>query len=250
MSDQFTTTGSRDVAIRDDLPERQLVAFNRAQMQEAQTQLVEWAQRKRTQAEQDRDDASAAKTSALAAGFDTTGLNRMLRTATKRVEFFEKMQAAAAAGYAIIPDLPVDVFAVRTNRQRPLPKTSKFAWDPHEQTSEAPPAGQGEYHDALPTVSQKPDEDVDHVKRLEYFYFATDWQAVDFPMIVAKPQIIERVNSAMSRKFFDEIGVLPGRAAQKGDPVVVGIIKNPVARGVRNNRVMFLIAWYVDTREI
>jgi hypothetical protein len=53
---------------------------------------------------------------------------------------------------------------------------------------------------------------------------------------------------AIALKIFDEIGSLPKRR-RKGDPIVVGRICGGFGDADRKV-ITFLIAWYVDTREL
>ena len=62
---------------------------------------------------------------------------------------------------------------------------------------------------------------------------------------MAKVELIERTKEAIEAAIFDEIGIID----QPKDPILVGTIKSwrpeRWAQGM-----MFLIAWYVDTKTL
>lgn len=253
MNDLATQEQSADLTTTDEMPEHlQLVAYSKEQMQAAQVQLVAWFTRKLTEAQQQRNEASDAKTSALAGGFNTAPFHRMWERASKMCEFYEKAVDAVQAGYVIMPDLPVDVFAVRTKRRIPLKGETPYQSDSIEQHSEAPASGEGHYVDSLPVIYRRTYPETDPKtgeKRKKFMYFAKEFaEKIDFPLSIAKPVIMDRVAEAMQMKIFDEIGVLPNRREKKKDPIVVGIIKRPGGDKYNKRRLMFLLAWYVDTK--
>lgn len=241
-----------NLATVDEMPEHlQLVAYSKEQMQSAQKQLAEWFSRKLSEAEQQIKEASDAKTSALAGNFNTAPFHRLWQRAKKLAEFYEKALAAVEAGYVVMPDLPVDVFAVRTLRRIPLRKESNWARENREQSSEAPAIGEGRYVDSVPVEHQYRYDDNDPktgevVKKMAYFA-AEFSESIDFPLSIAKPVIMDRVAEAMQMKIFDEIGVLPNRKEKKKDPIVAGIIRRPGDK-YNQRRLMFLLAWYIDTK--
>jgi hypothetical protein len=77
---------------------------------------------------------------------------------------------------------------------------------------------------------------------------------VDFPVALATPAVLDATQAAMAKNIFDEIGGLPGRRSRKGDPIVVGRILRPTAAPITSWQlrpaVTFLIAWWVDTRQL
>ena len=241
-----------NVELCDEPRELQLIAYSRDQMALAQTKLVGWAQRKIAEYQEQVQNASLAKTAALAGNFNTAPFQKMLTRAATMVEFYEKVEAALAAGYTIIPDLPVDVFSIRTMKSRPKPMASKWSNDTRAQTSESPPIGHGDYVDSDPLSAHTRTEYIEDSKTKDLnpqrIFAAVEFRdVIDFPMSMAKAEIMEEVDAAMQHKVFDEIGVLPNRRIQKKDPVVVGIIKDPRSSAYSKRRLMFLIAWYLDT---
>lgn len=81
--------------------------------------------------------------------------------------------------------------------------------------------------------------------------YPAEWREVDFPITMAKPEIMQATTRAMALKIFDQFGILPAEANRtgprpKGDPLVVAQIIDP--RPTSDRRVTFMIAWHLDTR--
>lgn len=248
------STEVSNVVVADEPMELQLVAHSREQMAAAQTKLIDWAQRKIDEQKLESEEASKAKTVALAAGFDTGPFHRSHLKAVRLIDFYEKLKAAFSAGYVLIPDFPVDVFAIRTNKRYPAAQESRYRNDTRNQSSEGPSLGEGEYVDSDPTICKGSTyHEENHKKELVPVQF---WKAdefkdvIDFPMSIAKAAVMDDVACAMQQKIFDEIGVLPNRRQIKKDPIVVGIIRDPRSSTYNKRRVMFLLAWYLDTRTL
>ena len=87
-------------------------------------------------------------------------------------------------------------------------------------------------------------------------YFNKAFEDVEFPLDLAKPELMRITSEAMALKLFDEIGVLrvqrDDTAVAKGDPVILGRIIHPVGRDYNSarTRLTFFIGWYVDTRDL
>jgi hypothetical protein len=168
----------------------------------------------------------------------------------QRVTYYEKMLQAVEAGYTIIPWNWMDVFAVRVNR-------------------ETPKRGEGDGADFQAAINRLPDAKGENLKAgvgryvgdsvigtataytktengkeiTRYSAWPTDFTEVDFPVMAAKPELMNATAAAMALKIFDEIGVAPNRRGR--DPLILGTIKGP---GYVKQH--FLIAWYLDTRAL
>lgn len=241
MSTDLQTTETPVVA--DVTDELQLVARTPGEMKIAQASLAGWCRHKVEIAEKDAADMAESLHIAINAGFKIGPLERQERIARKRVDFYRKVQAAVEAGYCIVPNLPVDVFAIRTRKNSPRFESSTQR---NLQESEAPPLGDGSYVNSEPkfgsyTTKAKNWEGKEYDQQR---FTPQDFQDVEFPISVATPLVMSATVEAMALRCFDELGILPERRG-KGDPIVVGIIKQPGRRPVS-----FLIAWYVDTGEI
>lgn len=177
----------------------------------------------------------------------TRGWTRQVSLAKKRVVYYEKGLAALLQGYCIVPDFPVQVFAVRTDKESPPSKVFRWGGVPDVEPRELK-KGEGEYVAADPTVLEWTTEGSDPPKTKRTHHQAVDFREVDFPFKLVKPQILTDLDEALKLKLFDEIGVLPATARQP-DPVLVGRIKRKT--GTYSEHVLtFLITWWIDTRSL
>lgn len=251
MSTDLTTTEASVPVAADVVDDLQLVALNPADMRVAQQSLAEWFKQKAEIMRHDADEAVELMESAIKHGFAHASFERLCRVAERRAEYYEKCQAAVEAGYSLVPNFPIDAFVIRTTKKRPARRESRWWRDNRNQSSDMPPLGTGEHKASTPVeahrlefkgVDPKTKEPV-HEDR---WFAASFAEEVEFPVSIAKPAIMNATAQAMALKCFDEIGVLPERRG-KGDPLVIGQILDP--RGGRR-RCSFLIAWYIDTKEL
>lgn len=238
-----------------------VLAKNRAEMIEAQTQSVGWALNKLTEIQSELAEAEANLDQAKQNKWKITGWQNSVRRAKKRCEYYEKIHAALEAGYVIIPNFPIDVFAVRTNRAYPLAQYNQntSSWGDNidrTQTSEVLALGDGTHFDSVPAVRANTWVDKNGIK--QYNWHADSFNDVDFPIKGVKPTILEETSKALLLKIFDEVGCNPGRQGwspgkglnKKADPMVVGRIKYKVGGYSEDKVVSFLITWWLDFKDI
>lgn len=222
-----------------------VIARNSQEMLAAQGQLTAWAANKVTEAEKELEQFQENYDIAKRNKWRTVGLESAVRIARKKYQFYEKMKIAVEAGYVIVPNFPIDIFAIRTAKTGPKEGGTSNHWDSHIQKSELPMLGEGEYVSDRPTQLQESWTEKDKEGRdvTKHWYTAGEFQEVDFPFTAVKPQILDEVSRAMALKAFDEIGILPARRS-KSDPMVVGQI---VFRNSGNERrLSFLITWWLS----
>lgn len=216
------------------------------EMAAAQQAMIEWTVQKVREVQADLSDADASLQVAVASGWRIEALERIVNKAARMVTFYEKVHAALAAGYYIVPPFPIDIFTIRTDRRRPNAKRSTRRWDLHEQSARLLPVGQGRYVDHVPTVHQRTYKAADVGKKEDMTeYFAESFRDVTFPFALAKPQIMEATAAAMALKVFDQLGVLPSIA--RADPIVCGQILKP---NIYKTPVTFFVAWWLDTKTL
>jgi hypothetical protein len=226
------------------------IASQPDEMCAAQGKLILWARQRLDEARQQQADLQENVEIAKKNKWGSGGLERAYSRAVKVTEYYEKILAALEAGFVLVPNFPVEVFAIRTRRRTPNKQTNRNKYDRKPQTSEAPPAGAGGYVGAFPAVWQRnlgkdpKDQTRDYIE-----YFAKAFQPVDFPFSAAKPVILDATERAMALKCFDSIGALPA-SANKGDPIIVGRIEHAGTPKWNRKTVTFMIAWFVDTREL
>lgn len=245
-----------------------VVARNPQEMMAAQSRLIAWAVHKHSEARQDYDELAENHSIAVKNKWRADALGRQAAKALKRAEFYEKILGALEAGYVIVPNLPIDVFAIRTERAKPKRNetSGKSAWidninDPRAQESERPALGIGEYvnpETKNKTHAREADTKPDQQQQYHIRKWADSFKEIEFPFATARPEILDSASHAMALRLFDDIGVSPSTKTArmvtrmpevKGDPMIVGRVllrKN----AYQTAAVSFLIAWWVNTKEL
>jgi hypothetical protein len=235
--------------------ELEVSATTPLEMSQAQDSLIAWCGQKIEAMKREASELAENLAIAIKNKWKTDILRRHSALASKRVTFYEKIKAALEAGYCIVPNFPIDLFAIRTDRKKPK---SKWYFGSYEggswnfmQPSAQLPVGEGEYKSVHPLVQTNVDtETKDGVTKKHYSEHATDFDEVTFPIQMAKPKIMESVSRAMALKIFDQIGLF---AQGTGDPIITGEIVDPrSANGnpTNNRRVTFIIAWHLNVRDL
>jgi hypothetical protein len=232
-----------------------VIATNPAAMQDAQTSLLVWADHKISEVVKELVDARNQRDIAKERKWNPAGWAREVVKHEKRIDFYKKIKAALEAGYYIVPPFPIDVFAIRTKRNSPLPLVSSSS-DNHDQPAQLLAVGEGQYVDPKPVRErdehQEPDGKGGQRKVVEYY--ATDYNPVDFPFKLARAEIRDATDKALNLKIFDRLGVLP--AQRSPDPIVCGEILVPnqpsyaYSRFGQPKSVMFFVAWWLDTKTL
>lgn len=232
-----------------------VVATNATQMAVAQKNLVVWAEEKVSALVAERDEQQKNLDIAKKRKWRFTPFTRLVKRLDARVEFYEKIKAALEAGYTIVPNFEeIDVFAMRTTRQRPRGNrvTSDARWPttPQNQATNRPALGEGRFVNTEANNARR-----HHVKRDDKGFetnqvtlWADSFAAIDFPFRLVKPEILEQTAQAMERLCFDDVGILPNRQRRRGDPMILGRIH--LKEGLTTKTVSFLITWFVDTRAL
>jgi hypothetical protein len=182
----------------------------------------------------------------------TETLKRHVGYAKDKVAFYEKIISALEAGYQIVPDMDVELFAVRTSKKTPSSKTvtgtaSYGGPALNSHTSNHPPVGEGKYVHPNRGLSQaddweKDDKDGKKVKMQTRWW--EDFTSPEFPFQLVKSPILVMTGEAMKKLIFDEMGVLP--RTRGADPVVVGRITLKGSRTWQRKSVNFMVAWFID----
>lgn len=233
-----------------------LVALTPAEMPAAQTALVGWCEQKIAQVTTIVAD--------LKHNFEIATKNRWsprhslakaIAREEKRIDYYGKIKAAVEAGYLIIPNFPVDAFAVRV---RPEEARKKTATHISAALTDVTPAllaaGEGEYvDDKRPVIDgryeephPKPNYQGQTITRGEVTVKEYD-EDIDMPLMTVKPVVLQAVERAMALKIFDSLGIVQQR---KADPIIVGTINDPREkwdhRSSSAKRVTFFVAWWLD----
>jgi ParB-like chromosome segregation protein Spo0J len=139
--DEATTTTQAEDSIH-------LIARNPNEMALARTNMEQWLRQKIAACEREENELFAALEKAMNAGWDADTLKRHSSLAEKRTRFYRKALIAVEAGYTLVPNFPIDVFAMRVKRSRP-PRhdevSSYSAPRAHVPEPSSLPAGEGRY---------------------------------------------------------------------------------------------------------
>jgi hypothetical protein len=239
-----------------------LIAKNPRQMAKSQKSLQEWLTNKVAFEKHEVDDMQQAFNIAAEKGWETAALERQVLRATSRVRYYEKLLAAVDEGYCIVPNFPVDFFAIRTRNKMPRSQFKEIRdatnWqDPAASFDDVPggnlPIGEGRYVSPEPEVERGEQtvvatEGAQKGKEiLVKEAWTTDFMEVAFPLIAARPEIMDATAIAMAHKFFDAIGILPPQ--KQPDPLIIGKIFGAGRRWLRAET-SFMIAWHLDLRSL
>jgi hypothetical protein len=228
----------------------QLTATEPDEIASAQQALIAWCNQKILDLRREQKDLQDAYEHAVSQKWASGTLKRHAALAVKRIEFYEKMKAALEHGYVIIPNFPVTVFAIRTEKEKPLKLASTNYYDTHEQKSEMLPASEGEYKNPFPKAFQRTyDEPTkENPQRKVTYYWAEEWKDLEFPVSMSKVQIMEATTRAMALKLFDDFGIMPER--KKEDPIIVARLLDPRSTKYNRRFVTFMVAWHLNTRDL
>lgn len=237
-----------------------LVALHPGQLEACQQQLIGWAQAKLQAERQKCEELKENVRIATVAGMRTELIIKHLNSATRRAQFFEKVGEAVKAGYYIIPNMPMDVFAIRRKTAPQKSRTNTYdkeqTWGHHDNLQPIEPSvlpvRVGDYENPQLVEKYRTGTYADGGKDKVFYQTTSDGfrDEIDFPFALAKPEVLTATQQALALKIFDEIGVMPARREKRSDPMVIGRIRNPSRKHDRDRDVSFLIAWFLDTDRI
>src|SRR5216684_5598999 len=241
------------VAVQEPAAEKRLTVFarNPQEMNVAHGQLIKWTLGKLGEIRGEIDELQENLDIAVKNGWRSSTLRRQLGKAKGRVEFYRKVKAALEAGYCIVPNFPIDVFAIRTTRERPLRnKARRDDWTPaiSDQRSESPPISEGAYVSPQAEVWKREAKYTDEkkIEHTQITVWAESFVGVDFPFVFAQPEVLHATQQAMVDRVFDELGVSPARGRPRGDPMVIGRIYAPHGTYSRDSKALsFVVAWFL-----
>lgn len=227
-----------------------LVARNPQEMAAAQADLAIWLQNKVASMDREISEVSTALAVAKANKWATSALANQVARGNQRKKFYEKTLLAVQLGYTIVPNFPIDVFAIRTNKESPKWQHNESQWTPQVSNEKAQllPAGTGRYQGETPLVYRGSNDttDKDGKKKTVNWIETAAFADVEFPVMAARVEVMDATAQAMTAKLFDSIGICP--QSRKGDPLIIGRIIEAHRFGAKE--VSFLIAWHLDLRTL
>jgi len=242
-----------------DQPLVHLIATDPHQMADAQQDLRKFLAAKVCEVRNEIADVKHAYKVAVQNKWAASTLKRTLEREQDRLVFYEKALAAVDAGYTIIPNFPIDVFAVRTKRNAPRQIVRESSWNQSaasrsipDEKGQALPVGEGRYVSKNQIVQKETQTIKDEKTGKEtetHLAWPVEFAKVVFPINVARPQVMEATAQAMLLKVFDEIGICP--PVRQPDPLLIGRIAMKKRGGWGEPKALsFLIAWHLDLRTL
>lgn len=235
--------------------EFQLVARNSTELSAAHAKMIEWAERMQVKCETERAEQQANLDISVTNGWaNSPTFERRIARLSARIEFYAKIEAALRAGYCIVPNFEMDVFAIRTTRGNPTGRPRTGWSNDFTQAPQRLPIGEGDYVHSQPVVHQRkdtvPDSRFPGQTREEWTQWPVAFKDVEFPIAIAKPVLMAAAAKATADKLFDEIGIARDtqgwRGARAGDPFLLGRLRNPR----RAPDVTFFLGWYFDPSRV
>ncbi len=228
-----------------------LVALAPSDIPATQQAITNWCEEKIASLAVERSDFLDHARIAEKNEWQSKGLRAAAQRTQRTIEYYEKVKAAVAEGYLIVPNFPVEVLAVRVSRRRPEHEVENQPGYLSNVKPDLSGVGEGRNVSPRPTYQAVPytrPDPQDPKKTEERYRYVTDeyGDVAGFPMLAVKPVVVAATARAMALKVFDDIGVVTGR---KQDPVVVGRIYDPRDRW-RQKFATFFIAWWFETRAL
>jgi len=226
----------------------ELVALAPSDMPAAQQALTAWCDHKIRTLGDELKEIEDHRLIATANGWKMASLTSRINLTARRVTYYEKLKAAVEAGYLIVPNMPVDVLAVRVKRATPRHAIASYEGSTNFNAEpQLLPAGEGRYVDDRVFT-----RDISYVatdqagKSTKVDRYVTDqYDEPDFPWAAVKPAVLDATARAMALKIFDQIGVVTNTSGR--DPIMVGQLLDP--RGQRRCATFFL-AWWLNTADL
>lgn len=236
----------------------QLVATSAIEMSSAQADIATWLTGKLASIAAEISECETAREEAKKHKWKTTTFSSIISKARVRWNFYEKVLEAVKAGFTIVPNFPIDVFAIRVQREAPVGDKEYNNGRPADWRAEKPealPLGDGSYVSVKPKVSRWQEDVKDasgKVTGQKHYLIPTGFQEAEFPVMAAHPVVMQATAEARDKLLFDQIGICPPtRRKGRGDPLIIGQILETVPKwGEPPHIVSFLIAWHLDLKTL
>jgi hypothetical protein len=230
-------------------------------MQAAQLDIAAWLRNRLKSLFAEWSELDAALNEAARNGWRMEPLQRQLNKVGAQEKFYTKALLAVEAGYTIVPEFPIDVFAIRVKRKHVTQQyvETRGQWSNpvsniEDQQSDLPTAGEGRYESPTAKLrgQTRTENDGKGGKEIIKCAFTDDWGDIVFPLKAARPVVMNATAQAMAMKVFDQIGIcrpVRNAAARTGDPLIVGQV---LSNGPHWSRkcINFIIAWHLNLNEL
>jgi hypothetical protein len=224
-----------------------VVARNASEMASSREQLGQWPLGKIAEAKAALTTAETELAKVKEMHQRTAAFKSKVDDAAADVVFYEKLHAALAAGYCIVPDFPVQIIAVRTVAEEPASVERKVTWGGSMPAVSPDGAALGEGRYVSPeTKNEIEKRPGDKEGSIEKWRVAKGFQKVSFPVKLARMAILENLDRAQKTLIFDSIGILPNTSRPRPDPMLIGRIEHSRS----DKSVSFMIALWLDTKTL
>lgn len=247
-----------------------VIASNPVEMAHAQADMIAKVEQRIEQTKKEIALAEENLEQAKSQKIKTSGWRTVLRKFQGELTYYEKVLLALQNGYFVVPDMPVSLIAVRTDKMRATHgKTETCGMNIKDETPLNLPVGEGHY--VAPEVpverwmEEEKIEGKDYPKRTAMVKATGELLPPDFPIKIVRPEILSELGRAQKMRIFDAIGLAPAdMRSRKRDPMIIGIIStakermdswvngshatSAVPRGHR--RMCFLLKWWLDLDSI
>jgi hypothetical protein len=223
----------------------QIIALFPTDLAPAQQSLISWCDQRIEHWIKEQGEAKDAYAYAVKQKWNASRFRTQMQKANRKIEFYRKVRRAIELGYLIVPNLPLDIIAIRTNAiEARGGKTSTSKWTRFEQMPKNLPSGEGRYTSPKPAIYS--DERAVKDGKTETFYYPAELsEELELPVRLQKPQVLQAIDQARAHKLFDQIGVCSDASA---DPIVCGVIRE--SNSFSGKRLTFFLAWYINLADI
>jgi hypothetical protein len=221
-----------------------IIALSPTDLVPAQQSLIGWCDQRITHWIAEQKEATDGHKHALANKWNAAPFKRLIQKANRKIGFYKKVRQAIEAGYLIVPNFPLNIFAIRTTAVEARADESSSRWSNFEQSCRVLSPGEGEYRNPLPTKDTYADTNKEG-KEVTMYYPTELKDELEIPLHLVKPEIMRAVDKARCLKLFDQIGIATDMHA---DPIICGQILE--GNSASSKRVTFFVAWYVDLDSI
>jgi len=223
----------------------ELLASSRDELNAAHSDMLAWCDQKIAQMQQELKEANNLYDAAVQHKWKASPFKSQMARCVRIITFYNKVKQAVQAGFYIVPNFPMDVFAIRTTKAFPSGERSQHS--SHTQSAMQLPAGLGDYVSPRPVLEREEEQykDSDGKTKVRTLSWPKAWRDIQFPMVMAHSSIMTRVSDTLRLKLFDELGLCSDR---RGDPMILGKIKCP--KHQYHPGITFFIAWHLDLRRL
>ncbi|HXP49400.1 MAG TPA: hypothetical protein VN922_05575, partial [Bacteroidia bacterium] len=149
----------------EEIKDLELTATVPAEMVASQQQLIAWCEKKIVVCSEEVKELGEAAEHAKKNKWKSGPLQAQHNKAIRRVQFYEKIKGALEEGYYIVPNFPIEIFAIRKGANRkPTGKQrsgSRWGLGSHRQEFQELPSGEGVYRNPFPLVITQEKKKID-----------------------------------------------------------------------------------------